>query len=1258
MMQLLMAWTGKSALLLLFTLLWSVLAAAQDQASPDPVLTPQFGHESTIRHLLWLQDENYAISGEQGEAVLWDLTSGDILRRFIAPDDLSVERYGLSVDVSHLYGIGLLGVSRWVVETGKLDALLADSGGDPIFDVRPATGSMLRRKNGAAYYLETMGHPVRKLEMPLDAIGTIVGNTLRASFTDDQQTIALWDLETVYFWDVAANEIAGSCPLSTGKTLSVRVSSDGQRYAAFRLIDGSERHGILVHTNRLTCRHVFSREVSLTKDIVSTGDIGLEYSPGGRSLVLTQDSGRVQLLNVSDGTEISDFGDNTDIRVAVFSNDGNRLLIARYRAPFGAAGTDHPELAPKDGFEVWDTVSAELIGIEGKDDVVWSAAFSPSDDRVVIGGTGLMRVYEVGNGLSPIASLGSYGQGSSLQPYLNAAIANGGRLIATARQKGGLLRLWNRRSGTAIWEAAFDVNEMAFTDDDQFLVVVGNNRQGGVRNANYGGKSVIVLHTRDGRVLGQYDFSLDTDITLDRHGRGVLVVSKDGEVSEIQIFDPTRSDGHAVSCSIADDDKAKSSNTGDAFSLTISEDRKYALSRVYGTAHLLDLTRARRSAVPDAVHLLSEGPAIVLHNGIVSIATGKQISDHFHGYQTTYVDGISIATRNLSALQDPDEEGIELFDLRSNRRLPTFEQSHLLAGKWVYRTVQATLDEEFLLAYGERGRVDIWDLSTGELLISYYEFSRQGGLFTSDWVWVTPAGRFNSSRLEALDILRWVFPDSPFKAYSPEIFLRDYFEPEVLHQALSKQRPSQMPDISALNRALPELEIAAKISEDQNHAQVSVRVRGSSETVQRNGQSIQETTAAYDVRIFRQNQLVGWYPREEPKRPADGTASAAAADNMHAWRTEKLIPETDGSAWIALAPITVPLPSNYLDRSIEFSAYAFNEDRVKSKTVWTEKEADGLGPRRRAYIVSVGVNGFSNNILDLDFAASDATLFQEVFAEAMQREAFQVIPISLQSSRQSKGVGSLVVDNATKRNIRAVIEALGGHQAAGSDVEKIPGFRRLAPAHSNDIVFLFFSTHGFTDETGEFYLLPSDVGAGKSHKINAEILRHAISSSELSDWLRTVDAGEIVLIIDACQSAGIVEREGFKPGPFGSTGLGQLAYDKRMRVLAASQSDNVAWESSLLQQGLLTYALLEDGIIKGRSDLNGSGDVSLTEWLNYGVQRVPMLVDEVRKGEVKGRPTAKPVGGDSESVENENLVQKPALFDFRGRNEQINIPVP
>ena len=103
-----------------------------------------------------------------------------------------------------------------------------------------------------------------------------------------------------------------------------------------------------------------------------------------------------------------------------------------------------------------------------------------------------------------------------------------------------------------------------------------------------------------------------------------------------------------------------------------------------------------------------------------------------------------------------------------------------------------------------------------------------------------------------------------------------------------------------------------------------------------------------------------------------------------------------------------------------------------------------------------------------------------------------------------------------------------------------------------------------------------------------------------------VDAGQTILIIDSCHSASVVATsDGYKHGPFGSRGLGQLAYDKGMQVLAASQPDRLAFESDRLQHGLLTYVLVEEGLWQGQA---GPGrTTTLADWLRYGERQVPKL---------------------------------------------------
>jgi hypothetical protein len=200
------------------------------------------------------------------------------------------------------------------------------------------------------------------------------------------------------------------------------------------------------------------------------------------------------------------------------------------------------------------------------------------------------------------------------------------------------------------------------------------------------------------------------------------------------------------------------------------------------------------------------------------------------------------------------------------------------------------------------------------------------------------------------------------------------------------------------------------------------------------------------------------------------------------------------------------------------------------------------------------------------------------------------------------------------------------------------------------MVFITFAGHGHAGEGGRFFLQMQETGPGNTKQVSPEFLARGVSSDELATWLRDVDAGELVLVVDACHSAAAVEAEGFRPGPMGSRGLGQLAYDKGMRVLTASQADDVALEIGRLQHGLMTYALVIEGLVHGKSDWKPQDRrIDVAEWLGYGVERVPSLETEARTGTVQA-PTrgATPVraqvpGG---AAGGRSRGQRPALFDF------------
>jgi hypothetical protein len=81
-----------------------------------------------------------------------------------------------------------------------------------------------------------------------------------------------------------------------------------------------------------------------------------------------------------------------------------------------------------------------------------------------------------------------------------------------------------------------------------------------------------------------------------------------------------------------------------------------------------------------------------------------------------------------------------------------------------------------------------------------------------------------------------------------------------------------------------------------------------------------------------------------------------------------------------------------------------------------------------------------------------------------------------------------------------------------------------------------------------------------------------------------------------------------------SKGLAQLAYEKGMYILTAAQSYQAAQEVSQLGHGLLTYALVEEGLKQAAADGSPKdGQVWVREWFDYATTRVPNMQMEKMK---------------------------------------------
>jgi len=146
---------------------------------------------------------------------------------------------------------------------------------------------------------------------------------------------------------------------------------------------------------------------------------------------------------------------------------------------------------------------------------------------------------------------------------------------------------------------------------------------------------------------------------------------------------------------------------------------------------------------------------------------------------------------------------------------------------------------------------------------------------------------------------------------------------------------------------------------------------------------------------------------------------------------------------------------------------------------------------------------------------------------------------------------------------------------------------------------------GLAAYLGERAALAANAGAMQKLTV------HGISDIELGAALEGIDAGQLALIIDACNSGQALESDENRQGPFNSKGLAQLAYDKGIYFLTAAQRYQAALENSRLGHGYLTYALIEEGLKQRKADFDPlDGEITLREWLDYAVNRVPELQAE------------------------------------------------
>jgi FOG: WD40 repeat len=504
---------------------------------------------------------------------------------------------------------------------------------------------------------------------------------------------------------------------------------------------------------------------------------------------------------------------------------------------------------------------------------------------------------------------------------------------------------------------------------------------------------------------------------------------------------------------------------------------------------------------------------------------------------------------------------IDIFEVASGKTIRTLPH----AGRVV--SLSFSPDGRFLVALGGNNDKEVWETSTGEklaTLVNLGAINKSG----NDWLVVTPDGLFDGSPAAFRQIL-WQFGGNTFDVTPAETFFNEFYYPGLLAEVMTGKKPHAPKNISQLDRRQPDLKLLTKDAQtgresiSERHLMVKIEVAEKQADKDHNAGS-----GARDVRLFRNGALVkvwrGDVLRGQPSTKLEANLSIVAGENR-------------------------------------LSAYAFNRDNIKSMDATLNLTgASSLTRKGTAYVLTIGINAYSNEQYNLKYGVADAA----AFGEEVQRQQQQIANYS------HIEVVSLMDDRAKKTTILSALRRLAGVEEGAVTDE--PALRNLKATEPEDAVFIYFAGHG-TAQGQRFYLIPHDLGyTGERTELDAPglqtILEHSISDEELERAVEGIDADKLLMVIDACNSGQALEAEERRRGPMNSKGLAQLAYEKGMYILAAAQSYQAAQEVSQLGHGLLTYALVEEGLKQGAADSDPKdGQIVVREWFDYATTRVPNM---------------------------------------------------
>ena len=1033
------------------------------------------------------------------------------------------------------------------------------------------------------------GRMLRVLDYHRDSVTSVV-------FSPDGKTIASGSLDkTVALCDVKSGRLIRTLADHRDEVNSVAFSPDGKTIAS------ASRDETINLWDANTGEVIHSIEAPASEFRA------VAFSPDGKILASGSADKTVRLWQVSDGQMIRALdGHSSAIRAVAFSPDGQ--VIA-------SSGNDNV-------IKLWN-VETGLPGrtLQGHSGIVTSIVFS-QDGRSLFSGSHdkTIRVWDVQNGKLTRTIEGASATITSI------ALSPDGNTVAA----GSWTSIELCSSVTGKWVRSFEgrlsnVRAIAFNPDGKTLASATGNKiklwdcsSGGLINTLDGHSSQVnaIAFSADGKMLASA--SADKTIKLWNVATNKPIRALTGHVSNVSAlaFSP---DGRLIASGSIDKtvrlwdvQSGKSLRTFEGHftlisALAFAPGGKVIASGSYDnsiklwdvdsgkaiytlTGHASEVTDVAYS--PDGTMLAScsRDKTIKLWDP----QTGQLIRT-LEGHAAD-VFAIAFKPDGKALASGSYDKTIRLWDPQSGKLIRALE-----GHSGPVAAVAFSPDGRFVVSGSEDASVKIWSPDNGQPLGTLVSFNDGG-----EWLVITPEGLFDGSP-EAWKSILWRFAGNTFDVSAVEAFFNEFYYPGLLADVLAGKRLKATHNIAQVDRRQPQINLTLgddRVSADRPIAskKVKIKIQIAESPPDSNHPA---GGGARDVRLFRNGSLI------------------------KAWRGDVL----DSQQNVTLEEvISIVAGENRL------VAYAFNRDNIKSAdATLVLKGSDSLKRKGTAYLLIAGINEYANSQYNLKYAVADAQTFGDTLQQKLSRlgnfSRIEVIP--------------LLNQDATRANILTALGRLAGKEDE-TPTSPLASLNQIKPAEPEDAVIVYFAGHG-TAQKARFYLIPHDLGyAGRREDLDEAgletLLAHSVSDLELEQAFERIDAGDLLMVIDACNSGQALESEEKRRGPMNSKGLAQLAYEKGIYILTAAQGYQAALEAVELGHGFLTYALVEEGLKNAAADAEPKdGTVLIREWLDYAVKRVPQMQANALRG-ARGLKVAFVQGEEKLSDPEKRNLQRPRVF--------------